>query len=312
MKWNYLRDLLAIVEKGSINAAAKHLGITQPSLSRSLRELEKEVGYPLLERQRTGTLLTPMGKVFARRAGVAMKELERARDEIEQLQGSVHGSVVACLSSMAHIALFQEAIGAFHARYPNVTLTIIEGTFAAVDARMRNGEIDFYIGPSPDGHAAPGLQSEKLFDTTRIVLGRKGHPLARAKSLSELTKVGWVITQASDRAEAAFERLFLDCGYEVPKVVVKCDTGLTWMTAVMGSDLLVLAPRQWLDSPFTQSFFEHITVQEDVRVGGLSMALIKRSAIPSTPAAEYFCDLLLRPAGRQQAVMPVVPQRSKG
>src|SRR6188508_1885518 len=87
MKLHQIRDLLAVAEKGSLRAAARQLGLAQPSISRSIRELERELGAPLLERQARGTVLTPTGKLFASRAGAAASELRRAREEIAQLHG---------------------------------------------------------------------------------------------------------------------------------------------------------------------------------------------------------------------------------
>ena len=68
MKLHQIRDLLAVADKGSLRAAARHLGLAQPSISRSIRELERELGVPLLERRARGTVLTPTGQRFAGRA----------------------------------------------------------------------------------------------------------------------------------------------------------------------------------------------------------------------------------------------------
>jgi LysR family transcriptional regulator, regulator of abg operon len=61
MPRRHLRDFLAVVDRGSISAAAKHLGISQPALGRSVRDLEKILAAPLLERSAKGALLTPIG-----------------------------------------------------------------------------------------------------------------------------------------------------------------------------------------------------------------------------------------------------------
>src|SRR5258706_5255652 len=68
MKLHQIRDLLAVAEKGSLRAAARQLGLAQPSISRSIGQLERELGVALLERQARGTVLTPAGEIFAPRA----------------------------------------------------------------------------------------------------------------------------------------------------------------------------------------------------------------------------------------------------
>ena len=296
MKLHHLRDLLAIAEKGSINSAAKHLGMAQPALSRSVRELEREIGVPLLERQPTGTMLTPMGILFARRATSAVNELRRARDEVQQLQGSVQGTVVACVSGVAHIALLSEALAPFYEAYPHVKLRIIEGVYPMVEARLKSGAVDFYIGAAPEGGPAPDLQLVKLFDNTRVVLCRVGHPLSKARSLAELVDAKWVTTSITDHAEAEFSSVFARFGLPAPRLSIQAESALTWITAVASTDMLTMSPVQWLDSSLIKGAISQIKVQE--LIAAPAIVLIRRHAIPPTPAAEYLCDMMRRPASR--------------
>jgi molybdate transport repressor ModE-like protein len=294
MKMHQLRDLLAIAETGSINAAARYLGMSQPALSRSIRSLEKDVGTPLLERQATGAALTPMGSLLVRRASAAMNELRCARDEIQQLQGSVFGTVVVCISSMAHLAFLDEILTAFQQRYPGVLLRVIEGVFPMVDARIRSGAVDLYVGPAPESGAPPGLQTENLFNTRRVVLARKGHPLAQARTLAELTGASWITTSITSKAEKEFSGVFTGRGLPVPKLAMQAETALTWISAVLSTDMLVMVPDQWVDAPITRHLLAPLPIQESL--AGVSMTLVRRSNVPSTPASEYFCDLLRRVA----------------
>lgn len=299
MKMHHLRDLLAIMEKGSINAAAKHLGMAQPALSRSVRELEKQLGVPLLERHSTGAVLTPMGELFARRATAAMNELRRGHEEIQQLTGEVHGTVVACVSSVSHIALLSEALKPFVLTYPNVKLRIIEAVYPVVEARLKSGAIDFYIGAAPPNGAAPDLQTVKLFDNTRVVLARKDHPLAQARSLAALIDASWITTSITDYAEAEFSSLFSLHGLPAPKLALQAETALTWITALLETDMLVMSPIQWVGVPMLKGLIVQVPIQEVIPAP--SIVLIRRGAIPSTPAAEHLCDLMRRPASRIHA-----------
>src|SRR5262249_8002374 len=91
MKLNQMRDVVAIAERGSLRAAARHLSLAQPALTRSVHELERELGVPLFERRARGMILTPMGEAFVRRANAVLSEVRRARDEVEQLHGGTRG-----------------------------------------------------------------------------------------------------------------------------------------------------------------------------------------------------------------------------
>lgn len=150
MKLTQLQMVLAIADKGSLRAAARELGITQPSLTHSLGELERELGATLFERRARGMVPTPVGQVFLRRAAVIDNDARRARDEVAQFLGNDQGEVVVCLSVVAHLVLLPMALPLFQQRFPRVRLRIVEGAFPGVESRLRDGSMDFYIGPAPE------------------------------------------------------------------------------------------------------------------------------------------------------------------
>src|SRR5215470_13929041 len=181
MKFSQMRDVVAIAERGSLRAAARHLSLAQPALTRSIHDLERELGIPLFERRARGMILTPMGEAFVRRASAVLSEVRRARDEVEQLHGGTRGRVVAGLSLAAHVALLPAALKPFRARYPQVQLHLIEGWYPTLETGLKDGTVDFYVGPKHERPPSAELVQEHLFENTRIVLGRKGHPLAKAR-----------------------------------------------------------------------------------------------------------------------------------
>lgn len=292
MKLHNLRDFLAVAERGSINAAARHLGVSQPSISRSLAALEKELGVPLLERHTKGTLLTPMGEIFARRANASVSELRRAREEILQLNGSLHGTVSACFSSLSHVMLLPQALKQFVSRYPNVILHLIEGGYPAVESRLKSGELDFYVGPAQFGGTPPELQMERLLDNSRVVLARKSHPLAKARSLQDFVEARWITTSITERAEAELGELFASHHLPPPRLALRAESAMTWMTALINTDMLTVTAPQFATAPMLAGHVETLRIRE--LIAGPSLVIIRRSAVPPTPAAEFFCDMIRR------------------
>ena len=297
MKFHQLRDYLAIAEKGSIRAAAKHLGIAQPALSRSIRDLEQEVGTPLLERHPGGAVLTELGKTFARRSGAAYQELRRALEELQQLQGVMQGEVAICLSSLSHVALVPSTLAPFVRRFPNVKLRIIEGVYPVIERRLLDGTIDFYVGPSPTAGIAAGLRYEKLFENKRAVLARSGHPLRHATSLAELVKGTWITTSITDDPGLEFNDLFIRYGLPLPNLALATESLLTWLLGLTTTDMLAISPQRYLASDLINAQIIQVPVKE--AIPGFPIMLIERAAIPLTPAAEYFADLLRRAATQQ-------------
>ncbi|MBL0421923.1 LysR family transcriptional regulator [Ramlibacter sp. AW1] len=299
MKLNALRDFLAVAERGSVRAAARQLRLSQPAMTRSIQELEKELGAELFERRTRGVALTPMGEVFLRRAQALRSEMRRAQDEIDQLKGKLHGHLRICLSSGAHMALLPQALRPFRQRYPDVTLEIIDAVLPRIERELLDGTLDLYIGPSYDD-VSTELTVEKLFDNQRVVLARKGHPLAGATSLAQLVGAEWVTTSVTHRAEDELSPVFERLGLPAPRMVVQGHSALTFFLSVAYSDLLMMLPVQWLQSPPFNSLLVRVPVREPLWAPPI--CIVRRSGLPLTPAGEYFCDMTRRAAAHQEAL----------
>jgi LysR family transcriptional regulator of abg operon len=292
MKLDQLSHLTAIVEHRSLRAAARRLGVPQPALTRSIRSLEKELGAELFLREASGMVLTDAGRKFHVRASAIVHEARRAREELAQEAGSGTGKVVAALSIMPHVGMLPGALAPFRERYPHVHLQLIEGLFPDVESALRDGAIDFYLGAAPRQAPAPGLSVRHLFDNTRAVVSRKGHPLARARSLKGLGAAQWAITAVDYNFEDDLARLFASHDLPRPEVLLRARSAMSLMVALAHTDLLAMLPVQWGEFPLTRDTLQVIRVRE--LLPAPPIVCIRRPNLPLTPAAEYFLDLLLR------------------
>jgi len=292
MKLNQLRDLVAIVERGSLRSAARHLGVAQSGLTRSIRNLEHEIGHPMFERDARGMELTPMGRLFYQRASSAMNELRRADEEMAQARGGTQGTVVVGLSIMPHLGMLPGALGPFRQRFPGVTLQIIEGLYPAIEPGLRSGHIDFYVGAATQDATAPGLISETLFDNTRIVVGRKGHPLSAARSLKALSSAEWATPSLDVIATEDLNEVFSRFKMSPPPIRLQANSAMSLLVALAHSDLLTMLPRQWAEFALTQHALQVIPICE--KLTAPPIVFVRKSDLPLTPAAEHLSDLLKR------------------
>ena len=270
--------------------------VAQPAVTRSLSELERELGAPLFERRARGMILTPIGQAFVRRASAVLNEVKRARDEVNQLGGGSSGSVAIGLSIAPHISMLPQALRPFRTRYPDVQLHVIEGFYPTLESDLRDGSIDFYVGPAPDDALPAELLQEKLFDNTRTVLCRKNHPLGKARSLRELAGAEWATTSITQLAEDELKSLFESYGLALPRLILRSQSALTLMVMLAHTDLLAMVPRQWKDFAPTAGILGAINVQE--RLPAPAIVLIRRRDVPLTPAAAYLAALLSRSVPR--------------
>lgn len=292
MKLHQLRDVIAVADSGSLRAAARRLNIAQSAITKSVQLLEKELDVPLFERHKRGVVLTAIGQRFVQRARAASAELTRAQEEIGQLRGTGHGAVTVSLSTVPHMTLLPSVIRPFSQRYPEVRLTILESLgFHSIEASMRNGEVDAYVGIAPLAKLSAEYQTEPLFRTQRCVAARVGHPLAGAASLSDLIEARWLVS-SSTSAERGFIPMFAKNGIAAPQRLTFASGILSQLVLLLNSDMLLVMPEPLLEMPPYKGKIMRIDVREAIE--SPTMVLVRRAASPPTPAAEHFCDLIRR------------------
>jgi DNA-binding transcriptional LysR family regulator len=172
-----LRHFLGVVEKRNITAAAEALHISQPALTRSIRQLEKTIGVPLFERLPTGVALTKQGEVLARRVKLMELEYRHALSEISALEQGVTGMLRIGAGPMWVSAILPGIVTAFHQQFPKVKVRLTEGAIDSIVPALLAGEIDLAC-VTLSFPSQPELVKEPLVNVRQALVARAGHPLA--------------------------------------------------------------------------------------------------------------------------------------
>lgn len=177
MELKNLTTFLAVAEKETISAAAKHLHLSQPSLSRQLMELEKELGVTLFTRGNRKITLTEDGLLFRKRAEEIVELLEKTRTEFLSPRDTIAGNVSIGAGETYVIQLLGAIIKEIQAEYPNIKFHFYSGNADEVKERLDKGLLDFGVVISP--------ADVKKYHSLRLpakdtwgVLMRKDSPLA--------------------------------------------------------------------------------------------------------------------------------------
>src|SRR4029079_388563 len=98
-----MRVLIAVIERGVVTAAAAHLNVSQPAVTKRIRELERTLGAPLIERSGRGVVTTRLGDAFLRHSRAALAEITRASEAIVELRSAQEPEVhVGALPNAAY------------------------------------------------------------------------------------------------------------------------------------------------------------------------------------------------------------------
>ncbi|OTO24080.1 LysR family transcriptional regulator [Enterococcus sp. 3C8_DIV0646] len=177
MELKNLTTFLAVADKETISAAAKHLHLSQPSLSRQLMELEKELGVTLFTRGNRKITLTEDGLLFRKRAEEIVELLEKTRSEFLSPRDTIAGNVSIGAEETYVIQLLGAIIKEIQVEYPNIKFHFYSGNADEVKERLDKGLLDFGVVISP--------ADVKKYHSLRLpakdtwgVLMRKDSPLA--------------------------------------------------------------------------------------------------------------------------------------
>ena len=283
-----IRDFVAVVDAGSISAAARLLGVSQPGLTKSIGSLEAELAVSLLQRTPRGVSLTRYGRAFYARARAAHSELDKAQQELVQMSGVHSGKVAIGFGPTAAVLVVPRAVQRFREQYPAVELRLLEGFAHALIPLVRDETLDMTIGPRLPGHRIdPALRYRPIFHNDQIVVVRRGHPRARARSIVELADACWLSFEPRD----VMDRALVALGLPGARQIVQCES-LNVMVALLAStDMLAVTTRRLLSTPQAGVALQEVRTVE--RLAPLTTGLFVRADAPLTPAAAAMAKALV-------------------
>ena len=170
----HLRYFLAVIEAGSFSRAADRLGISQPSVSQQMRDLEANLRVPLFQRCGKRILPTAAGLIFAEHAREMMRKMESLHDELlsqpTESRGSLHIGVVPILN----VPLMPHLLKLFTAKHPGVSLIVEEISSTEIETALEDGRMDVGLGFLT--RHSPNLHYESLYKDKFTLIVAGNHP----------------------------------------------------------------------------------------------------------------------------------------
>lgn len=147
-----LRYFTEVVRQQSFTRAAEHLYVTQPTISKMMKQLEEELGMPLFIREGRSFRLTDAGRVAFERGQDVLSAMTRMRTELSDLVSLERGELVVGLPPMSGGAFFAPVVSAFRERYPNIELKVVEDGAIAIESSVRSGQLEIGAAVLPVDH----------------------------------------------------------------------------------------------------------------------------------------------------------------
>jgi LysR family transcriptional regulator of abg operon len=246
MKLTQLRHLTAVVDAGAVRQAALALHLSQSSISKSIQQLEHELGVELLHRSAHGVAPTEAGKALLARAKAVEAELRHARNDLQAIRGASIGEIRLAASPTVAMGLLPRTVAAFQQRRPRVSFYIQEGVYPDILPAVRMGEIDLAICLVPSRAREENLAFESLIKDRVVPAVRAGHPLSLAASLrlADLVELNWVVYRRGRTGLDVFEQAFVASGLNPPQGTIECTSFACALSLVENGDYITLVPTQ--------------------------------------------------------------------
>ena len=242
-----IRYFLAAAEHLHFSAAAAELCISQPALSRSMRQLEERIGAPLFERAAKGVVLTRYGEILARRARLMEREAEHTLAEIEATKMGSGGALHIGAGPVWLRVFLPSAIAALRQQHPKLQIDLVTGVVETHLTALLNGKVDLLCGDL-DFPNHPELTSVHLTDLEFVVVAGKNHPLANQNDVpaEELLKYPWITLRGDYLGRNRFGSFFAAHNLAPPVSSILISPGVEMFGFLSEDKYLAYIPKQTL------------------------------------------------------------------
>lgn len=245
MELRQLRHLLALVETGSFSRAATRLHITQSALSRSVQSLESAVGGPLIDRIGKRNEPTPLGLTVAEHARQVLNGVDDLHQAVRHQREGRMRSLRLGLGSGPGALLMTPLLQHMATHHPGVPTEVTRGATDLQLQGLRRRELDALVVDVRRVPPAADLRIEQLVDLQAGFICRRGHPLAKRKSLpfAALLEHPIASTPLSDEVARRLVGLYGEAADPARLVTLRCEEVASLIDTVQHTDAVFLGIR---------------------------------------------------------------------
>lgn len=233
LRFRHLSLLIALNELGSLHKAADAVGMTQPGLTRALREIEATFGAELFTRTAKGVHPNDLGRCVIRYAQLMASDLGQLREEAERvLRGSGGRLVVGAIAGALHGVLVA-ALQDLRQTQPELSVEVQESTSRELLQLVSQGRLDVAICRTTVSPQAEIFDYEPLLDERVVVVGNVRHPLQKSKRVTwdQLASSSWIFYPSNLPLRSLLEREFDQAGLTLPRYAI--ETASTFATILL-------------------------------------------------------------------------------
>ena len=276
---------------GSISAAARALGVSQPSVSQTVASLETRLGASLFKRQASGIVLTKEGEALRIKAAALSSLLHDARAVVDHAANGIAGPIRIGGTPGALVSLVPRAVRALDRLRDQFDMSVIEASEQVLSDMLQRREIELALVTT--GIASPDTAFREWTvaqDPFALIVGRSHDDLPDSIVMTRVSGLPWVLPREGGGFQRQIASLFINAQVPEPRNVIRCDSLLTTKAIVRMTDRVTILPRHVGEAELSVGVLRAIELRDVTfqrRIGIRALAEIELS-----PLAARFIEVL--------------------
>lgn len=293
--WLKFRHLLLIDTLGrtrNMHLAAQQMNLSQPAISKMLKEIESLLGFALFERQPRSMPPTALGEHVLRYAQIALNDARSFVEQIGSLREGGHGHLkVGGIFAATAIAL-PEAILQIKQRWPLLSIEVVEQTSNHLMDMLEEKKLDLAVARFTEQGQQQRYDFQPLAPEPFCIVVNSQHPLAEAgpTSLQQLVDLPWILYPVGTPIRARMERAFAEAGVAMPKNTVDTISMQTFLQVLRRGPMIGMLPDAMVDSLLESGQLK--TLDTPLHLAPQDYGILTRKGEPLVGAALEFAEIL--------------------
>ncbi len=305
MDLKQMQYFLCLAQEGNVTRAARQLNIVQPALSMQIAKLEKSLGKQLFYRSAQGMALTPAGETLAQLVGPIVQDVDRAKDQMAQLDGKVSGRVTIGMITSAAQSTLTASSARIAAQYPDIQLSVCEGYTETLMEWVLGGQLDIAIINVPSRRVA--LTTHHILDEEMMLAhaARRRLSLPHSVPFDRLEMLDVVIPSRRHGLRRILDDAAAQAGFNLrPRLEI--DTLTSVCELVASTDLVTVLPGVALHAMLSAGRIKAHRMKKPAIVRSVAWVTNPRRVISAAMSAvmEIICADLKVAAASAQARSP--------
>ena len=293
LKFKHLVLIDTLARTRNMHAAALHMNLSQPAVSKMLREIERLLGFDLFERLPRNMPPTALGEHVVRYAQIALNDANKFVDQISSLREGGHGFLKVGAIFAATAVVLPDAIVQLKQRWPLLSIEIVEQTSDHLMEMLDDKKLDLAVARYTNENQQQVYNFQALAPEPFCMVVNSRHPLTELDEapLQELGKWPWILYPVGTPIRARMEQAFAQAGIATPKNTIDTISMQTFLQVLQSGPMIAMLPASMAQPHLETGLLK--VLNTPLKLAPQDYGILTRRGEPLLGAASEFAEILL-------------------